>query len=661
MDSIMEVFMVETNDFLSKIEEILIENEKTEGGIRNAIPEIFRIMHTIKSSSAMMSLDNISKLTHKVEDLFYYLRENKPDGVDDSKLTDIVLDAVDFIKRNIDGTTNEDPTEKIQYVGEYLDELKNGGARKSPAPAAPASAPAPASGTVEAQDAIDENKTITVYFKRTETMVSLRALEIVAKMRPVSKGITTIPQDFDGKDDLLHQDGLVLLVKSEKTEAELQELLMKLPYVGRVKFATEPKQELQENPDKSSEVEAATRQFVEKRRDAPGFGKAYANVEVAKLDYLVDLVGETLILQMELARDIEQRDFVKGENAVGKLKKMILNLQEAALSTRMVPVRDTFLKMHRIVRDMCRKQDKDVEFITSGEETEVDRSIVENISSPLMHIIRNAIDHGVEAEEERLRRGKEKRGRVELTAYTEGRNVVIAVTDDGGGLDADRILKKALDIGLVTESQAETMSNEEINGLIFLPGFSTNKEVTEYSGRGVGMDVVNENIKKMNGKVTVYSEKGQGTKVVMKIPLTLAIIDTIILRVGEETCAIPVNFISKILHFDVSGKVRNVNGGDVVLLEDTCYRILNLFEFYGYEQPPAYQDGIMILVGSEGKEYVVFADEIVDRQDVVVKPAPALFKTIGGISGCTILGDGKISLILDTDELLAAATRKRSS
>jgi len=366
----------------------------------------------------------------------------------------------------------------------------------------------------------------------------------------------------------------------------------------------------------------------------------------------VDLVGEILILQMELAQSIEKKDHQKSENAVNKLKKLILTLQEATLSTRMIPLRETFLKMNRLVRDMCRKQNKEIEFVVSGEDTEVDRSIVENIGSPLMHIIRNSIDHGIEDEATRLMLDKPAVGRVELSAATEGRNVVITIVDDGAGFHTERIRQKAIESGFITETQALGMSNEELNSLVFMPGFSTNAEITEYSGRGVGMDVVNDSLKQMNGKVIVQSEPGKGTRIVMKIPLTLAIIDTIILRVGEETCALPISAVRKILYMDNGVPVRQVNGEDVVLLDGECYRILNLFDFYSYATRIPYEDGIMIVVNSDVQKYVVFANEILDRQDVVVKPAPVLFKSIRGISGCTILGDGKISLILDTDELL---------
>ncbi len=654
MDALMEVFMVETNDFLSKLEELLINHEKSEGGIRQATAEIFRIMHTIKSSSAMMSLENISKLAHKIEDLFYYLRENPDIDVDDSKLADIVLDAVDFIKGNLDGKEGEDPSPQIEFIDKYLNELKHGSPVATEiAPIKKNTAEPPAATALPQENPAASNKKITVFLRRETEMLGLRALELVNRLKKAFPGLTYLPEDTTADEESIAGAGLQLILQSDMSEPELIDLINKSPFVGRVAFGDKISAVNSSAAAKASGKPEAIRQFTEKRQDSPNYGKTFANVEITKLDNLVDLVGEILILQMELAQDIERTDYVKSEAAVGKLKKLILTLQEATLSTRMIPVRETFLKMNRIVRDMCRKQEKDIDFITTGEETEVDRSIIENINSPLMHIIRNSIDHGIEDQQSRLAAGKPSQGKIELSAATEGRNVVITVIDDGAGFDTERIRAKAIDVGLITENQSLGMSNEEINGLVFLPGFSTNAEVTEYSGRGVGMDVVNENMRKMNGKVIVLSEQGVGTKIVMKIPLTLAIIDTIILRVDSEVCAIPVSFVRKILHLGGDVKVRTVNGEDVVLLGEECYRILNLFDFYSYTERIPYEDGTMVLIDSDAKKYVAFVSEILDRQDVVVKPAPALFKTIKGISGCTILGDGKISLILDTDELLS--------
>lgn len=685
MDALMEVFMVETNDFLKKLEDILIQNEKSDGGIQSATPEIFRIMHTIKSSSAMMSLDNISKLTHRVEDLFYYLREHKPEGVDDSRLVDIVFEAVDFIKRNLDGSEREDPSALIAKVSQYLDELKSkdaGSAAPQPQAAAPAPPrqPAPPPPAPAASNAGIDNLALTVLFKKDCPMLGLRSLEVKNRVKSVAQSITSVPEDPTVQEELVRMDGLLLLLTTDRPVDEVKALIAKSPFVDRIEIVGKDAEAARETPNAAppasdptpapaahtpseapAKGEEPVRQFVERRRDSTTFGKAYANVEIAKLDNLVDLVGELLTQQMELAQTIEQRDFRESENAVSGLKKLILTLQEATLSTRMVPIRDTFLKMNRLVRDMSRKQEKELDFVTIGEDTEVDRSIIENISSPLMHIIRNSIDHGIESEAVRIAAGKPAKGRIELSASTEGRNVVISIVDDGQGFDIEKIIAKALSSKLITEAQVSSMSEEEVYSLVFQPGFSTSEEVTEYSGRGVGMDVVNENLKKMNGKVIVNSERGRGTRVVMKIPLTLAIIDTMILRVGTETCAIPVSFVDKILFMENTDSVRNVNGEDVVLLRDECYKILNLFDFYTFSERIPYGDGIMLIVGSERKKYVVFATEIVDRQEVVVKPAPPLFKTIRGISGCTILGDGRISLILDTDELLISQNKKRSA
>ncbi len=655
MDSLMEIFMLETNEFLSKIEEILISSEKAEDGLIQATPEIFRIMHTIKSSAAMMSLGNISQIAHKVEDLFYYLRENKGTPVDTPALTDILLDAVDFIKRNLDGTANEDPAEKIKFIQAFLDGLKQGGDAAKAAPAVEAAPPPPPPPEPEGiwRGAV-------IRFKADCAMPGLRAFELQNRIRRTMPGVRFQVDDPSEDDATIRENGLTMRVDPETTNAALRDIVEKSPFVEKIEF---PKAEASSRTKDRAPAEAVptiepSPQYVDRRSDSPTLGKAFANVEIVKLDNLVDLVGELLIRQMELAQDFEQRDWHKGSADIIGLKRLILTLQEAALSTRMLPVRDTFMKMNRLVRDMCRKQNKSIDLVITGEETEVDRSIINHLAAPLMHILRNSIDHGIESVEERVAVGKLPVGRIELSAYTEGRNVVIAVTDDGQGFDTDRILEKALASGIVSQAQAAIMSEEDIHGLVFMPGFSTNQEVTEYSGRGVGMDVVDDSMRQMNGKVIVRSERGQGTRILMKIPLTLAIIDTIIIRVGEESCAIPVSSVNKILFMNAEDSVRNVNGEDVALIDGKCYRILNLFDFYTFAERVPYSDGIMIVVGGDVKQYVVFASEILDRQDVVVKPAPPMFRSIRGIAGCTILGNGRISLILDTDELLTSISRK---
>jgi len=639
MDSMMEIFITETNTFLNSLETILLESEKAEKGIRSSTNEIFRIMHTIKSSSAMMSLDNISKLTHKLEDLFAYIREQDNIEIDDTLLTDIVLDGVDFIKRNMEGKSNEDPSEKIVHISKFLNDMKSG--KTVTATAAPQPEPE--------TDLTGYNMDITISFKTGCQMVGLRAFEIQKRLTGMCEKLTPIPDNAAANDEYIQERGFRMLVKTDKNRDEIRMTFAKSPFIDDYKVKT-----LTAEPPKTErEI------FAERKTDRARTG-TYANVEISKLDYLVDLVSELLLSQMAIADDIERGDHNKINNSVVNLKKLVLKLQETTLSTRMISVKETFLKMNRIVRDMSRSLNKEIEFTILGEDIEVDRSIIEHLSSPLMHIIRNSVDHGIEDAATRNALGKPVVGKLELKAYNEGRNVVITVTDDGKGFDADKILAKAISVGLVTESDAGMMTEEDIYSLVYRPGFSTNTNVTEYSGRGVGMDVVNENLKRMNGKVIIRSKKNAGSTLILKIPLTLTIIDVLILNVGSEICAIPVSSITEIFSVKPDTNIRHINGEDIILWRGECCRILNLYDFFTNIEPIPYSDGVMIMMNDGSTPYAVFAEGITDHQDVVVKPAPDLFKSIKGVSGCTLLGNGQISFILDTGELLISMNRKRS-
>ncbi|MDL2287313.1 chemotaxis protein CheA [Eubacteriales bacterium OttesenSCG-928-G02] len=660
-DSLLEIFAAETEGFLNTLEEILLNAEKG-GDIRESTPEIFRIMHTIKSSSAMMSLDNISKLAHKVEDLFSYIREKQPKVVDDKRLVDIVLDSVDFIKNNMTGNVNEDPAEKIKYIGEYLAEMQAANEIGSPVPK-PVEAPVKTEeASIKKNDGASKVYNFTVKFKPETIMLGLRAFEIQNKLKQISEDFFSIPEDTSTDEETIKANGLTLILKTAEPKESVFEIVKKSPFVSDITDLDieEPEIKSKEKVDEpvaEPEVKIIS-QPVEKEINLPPKGEAkkeaavFANVEIGKLNELVDIAGELIIAQMEIKSCILKNDYKNAEASVEKLKKLLLTLQETALSTRMVTIRETFMKMNRIVRDMCRKQGKKINFIMEGIDTEVDRSIIENLSSPLMHIIRNSVDHGIETPEERKITGKNEEGTVKLVAYTENRNVIIYVEDDGKGINTEKVLAKAIKQNIITQEKAKSMTKEEINALIFIPGFSTNQLVTEYSGRGVGMDVVNESIKKMNGRIIIQSEKGTGSKFMLKIPLTLAIIDAALLKVNDNICACPVGAMGEIFYVSSNENISCVNGDNVVFHDEECYKIINLFDFYSIDNKPEYNEGVFIVTKTEDKKYVLFANEVIERQDIVVKSVPPILKSINEISGYTILGDGGISLILDTDEMI---------
>ena len=340
--------------------------------------------------------------------------------------------------------------------------------------------------------------------------------------------------------------------------------------------------------------------------------------------------------------------------AASQMAKIATDLQNVIMSMRMVPLTNIFQKMNRLVFDVSRKLGKDVEFEMVGEHTEVDKNISEKISDPLMHLVRNSVDHGIETNEERAERGKQEKGKVTLSAKTEAGKVWITVTDNGTGLDREKILAKAKKQGLLDPDRAESSyEDKEVYQFITLPGFSTNEQVTEYSGRGVGMDVVVQNIQSIGGTLEIESTPGEGSSMILKIPLTLAIIDGIVMETGTTSFVVETGFIKQFVRVTKDMMIHEPTGEEYVMIRDECYPVLRIGDWYGLEDYHSeVEEGVMLLFEVEGKTICLFVDKLVGKQEIVVKPIPSYIKKVKGISGCTQLGDGSIALILDPAGLI---------
>jgi two-component system chemotaxis sensor kinase CheA len=378
-------------------------------------------------------------------------------------------------------------------------------------------------------------------------------------------------------------------------------------------------------------------------------------VTTEKLDSLIDVVGELVIVQSQLLETTQGLGAAAGGLArdVAQLGRISKDLQRTALALRMIPIKPAFQKMERLARDLARDGGKQVNFVTTGEETELDRTVVEEIGDPLVHMVRNALDHGLEPPEERRARGKPETGSVTLRAFYQGSSVVLELRDDGRGIDPDQVLAKARRQGLV--AAGAVLSREEIFGLIFLPGFSTAEKVTAVSGRGVGMDVVKRNIEKLRGKVVVSSEVGRGTTFQVSLPLTLAIIDGLVVRVGGDRFILPSTSVQMALR-PTRTSVVQVQGGELLDLHGRLlplYRLGRRFGIAARSENP--WDGIAVIMESAGQAYALLVDEMVTKQEVVIKSLGAYLQGISGVSGGAILGDGQIALILDPAALLSAA------
>jgi two-component system chemotaxis sensor kinase CheA len=373
-------------------------------------------------------------------------------------------------------------------------------------------------------------------------------------------------------------------------------------------------------------------------------------VDLKKLDGLVDLVGELVIAEAMVAGNplLTTIEDERLEKSFHQLRRITLDLQDVAMSVRMVPLAQTFKKMVRIVHDVAHKTNKKARLILKGEETEVDRTVVEKISDPLVHAVRNSIDHGLESPEERLAIGKEETGTVTIEARHESGEVWILVRDDGRGLNRDRILKKALERGIVSEERAATMSDQEVCDLVFEAGFSTAEKLTDVSGRGVGMDVVRRNIEELNGRVTIESEFGKGTTLRIQLPLTLAVIDGMLVRVGDAKYTIPLLSIQESLRPAESMLTKGPDGQDFVSIRNELIPIVRLSQMFRVKGScEALTEGSCIVVNARDKSLALYVDEILGQQQTVIKAMPRQLMHGKTVSGCTILGNGEISLIVD--------------
>ncbi|MCX7615118.1 MAG: chemotaxis protein CheA [Clostridiales bacterium] len=663
------MFIFETSQNLEQLEQIILNNEKGSCYEKNSINEIFRIMHTIKGSAAMMQFNNISTLAHRVEDLFFLIREHSLSNYDSEKLSDLLLDCVDYFKASLvrlesGDQTEEDSSALMQEITEFLAEIKKlistpKGAEEQE-PAAAAEAPK------KVQTSSYNNRFVASFFFEDGCMMeNIRAFEIVHKLEEFASEISYIPEgimDSDSSIEEIRKKGFLINLNTNKSFDELEKFFTQQIFLKNLELNQLNEDTKEEAPQVKNEKTADKKSgnlheasSIKETSGGPSVSNSIISVNVSKLDKLMDLMGELVISEAMVIynQDLQGLDLKRFQKSSQQLQKITSEMQDLVMSIRMVPLATTLQKMNRIVRDMNKKLNKDVKLEIIGEQTEVDKNIVEHISDPLMHLIRNSVDHGIEQADERIKMGKLADGTVTLEAQNNGSDVLIMVRDDGKGLDKDKILKRAVENGLLTKPQNE-MSDKEIFSLIFLPGFSTNEKITEYSGRGVGMDVVVKGIEEVGGKVSIESIAGVGTEFTMKFPLTLAIIEGMNIKVGKHLYTIPIKDIKEFFRPKPNDVFKDPNNNEMIMVRGNCYPVIKLHEYF-HINPDAQEltDGIFIIAESGNQTVCLFADQLLGRQEVVVKAMPKYIKKVHGLSGCTLLGDGEISLILDIGGIIA--------
>lgn len=668
-ESLLEVYLYENIQLLEQLDGLLLAADKLEKFSDDQVGGIFRILHTIKGSSAMMDFDRLAKLSHAMEDVFGFIRDNKGTEYDHRKVCDMVFLAGDFLRLEFDklqsgAQADGDPGTLLSDIHEYFNLLK-GNALGAPADFDTVATDAPqaalASQTMPAATPKGSNVlsfyVAVIRFSPDCKMEALRAFGIQKSIEPLCMRVLTNPKDLTGEsaDAFIVNNGFTMYIESSSDEDTLHAKIQSNLLIKS--FTLEPLLDISNTPlDRRVRPEEGT--AVADVASAPQAQKySYMSVRLDKLDKLLDLVGEIVIAESTVSKnpDVVGLQLENFSKATRQLRKLTDELQDTVMSIRMIPIDATFRKLERIVRDVGKKTGKQADIVIGGEDTEMDKNVIDNLSDPLMHIVRNSMDHGIEEPDLRRAVGKKPAGTINIEAKSTGGDVLITIADDGRGLNRDVLITKGLDKGLI-KKPPEEMTDKEVYSLIFTPGFSTKEAVTEFSGRGVGMDVVIKNIQKINGSISVDSVFGKGMTVTLRIPLTLAIIDGMQVEVGGCIFIVPLLNIRESFKPKANDVFHDPSGNNMIMIRDECYSVVRLYEILGIEtEVKNYEDGILMLMDSDNGSYCLLVDRLIGEQQTVIKPMPLYISRyenwLRGIAGCTILGNGNISLILDINTL----------
>ncbi|MGN8528436.1 chemotaxis histidine kinase/response regulator CheAY2 [Helicobacter pylori] len=651
LQEIMEDFLIEAFEMNEQLDQDLVELEHNPEDL-DLLNRIFRVAHTIKGSSSFLNLNILTHLTHNMEDVLNRARKGEIKITPD--IMDVVLRSIDLMKtllvtiRDTGSDTNNGKENEIEEAVKQLQAITSQnleGAKERTK-----EAPQKENKEEAKEEAKEENKENKAKAPTTEN--------------PTSDNPLADEPDLDYAN-----------MSAEEVEAEIERLLNKRQEADKERRAQKKQEAKQEvtptkEPPKTetpkapkTETKAKAKADTEENK-APSIGvEQTVRVDVRRLDHLMNLIGELVLGKNRLIRiysDVEERydgeKFLEELNqVVSSISAVTTDLQLAVMKTRMQPVGKVFNKFPRMVRDLSRELGKSIELIIEGEETELDKSIVEEIGDPLIHIIRNSCDHGIEPLEERRRLNKPETGKVQLSAYNEGNHIVIKISDDGKGLDPVMLKEKAIEKGVISERDAEGMSDREAFNLIFKPGFSTAKVVSNVSGRGVGMDVVKTNIEKLNGIIEIDSEVGVGTTQKLKIPLTLAIIQALLVGVQEEYYAIPLSSVLETVRIS-QDEIYTVDGKSVLRLRDEVLSLVRLSDIFKVDAIlESNSDVYVVIIGLADQKIGVIVDYLIGQEEVVIKSLGYYLKNTRGIAGATVRGDGKITLIVDVGAMMDMA------
>jgi two-component system chemotaxis sensor kinase CheA len=699
-DEILQDFLIEASEILEKLNEQLVDLEQRPDD-HELLNAVFRGFHTIKGGAGFLNLTALVDVCHRAEDVFNLLRSGQKRVT--SQLMDTMLPVLDVLNTQFDNLrAGEEPDPAEAVLLQQLEALNHPDdeqeAEYAAAPAESAAVVAPANSAAESM--------VTSDITDEEFEALLDALETPAAGQPAAAAAAGAPQDispgandeiteeeFEALLDELHGKGKFSGIPAvapepaelappaaptegaapsdDITEEEFESLLDELH--GKGKFSGVPQVAPTAQPAAPKPAAAATapqrttaakpaREGDKKATDATP-QETSVRVDTKRLDDIMNLVGELVLVRNRLAT-LAQGGGAGGREEVAKtvanLDVVTGDLQAAVMKTRMQPIKKVFGRFPRVVRDLARNMKKEVNLVLEGEETDLDKNLVEALADPLVHLVRNAVDHGIEAPEKREAQGKPRTGTLRLAAQQEGDHILLLIEDDGAGMDAEVLRSKAVEKGMMDAEAAARLDDKECYHLIFAAGFSTKAQISDVSGRGVGMDVVKTRIAQLNGIVDVDSAPGKGTRIIIKVPLTLAIMPTLMVKLRGQTFALPLPSVSEIFHLDLT-KTNIVDGRRVVVVRD---KALPLFYLTRWLVKSAYGDPlpkeghvVMVHIGNQQVGFVV--DELIGQEEVVIKPLGALLQGTAGLAGATITGDGRIALIVDVPSLLKAYGQRR--
>ena len=619
LKEILDEFLVEASEILESLDQDLVDLENNPED-KELLNKIFRGMHTLKGGAGFLNLTPIVEIAHRIEDIFNKLRN------DELKLTpeimDVILEGIDQLKNALEmlKESSELPElSELQPLLKNLDSILKGGA--------PTETSQSSSSTPEGEFEFVEG---------------------------ISEELKELIKRFPGKDLAQILEEIILMPPDERPMEVIPEIEKLIEEGKDVKDLIKPKK--REEPKREESSHQKPQQTSKKAKSEKKTSETI-RVDVERVENLMNLVGEIVLDRNRILRvtaDVEKEcrseAVEKLVEAVTSLDRTVSDLQVAVMKLRMQPIKKIFSKFPRLVRDLARKLNKKVQLIIEGEDTELDRSILDKLEDPLIHLVRNALDHGIEPPEERVMRGKPEVGTIRLFAYHEGDHIIVGIQDDGRGIDPEKIKKKALEKGLITPEQAAQMSDKEAYELIFMPGFSTAEQVSDVSGRGVGMDVVASTIHSLRGSIEIESELGKGTTILLKLPLTVAIIRTLMIGVNNQVYAVPLHSVIEVVRYNES-LVKDVGSFRSFMLREEVLPLFSLNELL--ELPDSGQKHFVVIVKVGEKFIAVSIEDLLGEEEIVIKSLGELLSEIPGIAGATIAGDGRVVLILDLNSLLS--------